>query len=77
MEAYAEEVLAHNLNETVELSPLVWLPIIQALAVANAVDLSHDVVNAASPNAYESSGYFFLNPMNLYSCLHSLPKLFV
>jgi len=54
MEAYAEEVLAHNLNETVELSPLVWLPIIQALAVANAVDLSHDVVNAASPNAYES-----------------------
>ena len=48
-----------NLLEFVELSPLAWIPLIPALALANSIDLSHDVVNAASANAADSSGYFY------------------
>jgi hypothetical protein len=45
--------------EIVDLSPLSWLPIIPAIALSNALDLTHGVINAESPNAAETSGYFF------------------
>jgi hypothetical protein len=61
VEYYFEKVFGHSLKELVELSPLVWVPIIPALALANAVDLSNGVVNADSANAAASSGYFFSN----------------
>uniref|UniRef100_A0A7S3PAG3 Uncharacterized protein n=1 Tax=Amphora coffeiformis TaxID=265554 RepID=A0A7S3PAG3_9STRA len=48
--------------ELVELSPLTWIYLIPVLALANSIDLSHDVINANSPNAFESSGFFFSTP---------------
>lgn len=48
-----------NLLEFVELTPLTWIPLMPALALENSVDLSHDVVNAVSANAADSSGYFY------------------
>lgn len=62
IETFVECAFAKNLLETVELSPLTWVYLIPALALANSVDLSHEVVNAASPNAAESAGYFFSTP---------------
>ena len=57
-----EERFSDLLFELVELSPLTWLPLVPALALANAVDLSHDVVNSSSPNALDSAGFFFSSP---------------
>lgn len=59
---YLANVFADNKLKVVELSPLSWLPIIPALALSNALDLAHDVVNVDSPNAAETSGYFFSTP---------------
>lgn len=58
VEKYIKGAFASNLQEIVELSPLTWIYIIPALALANSIDLSHDVINANSPNAFESSGFF-------------------
>lgn len=46
----------------IEISPAVWIPLIPSVALANALDLSHDVVNAESANAIASSGYFVSTP---------------
>jgi hypothetical protein len=62
IERYVEGAFSTNLLKTVELSPLTWLYLIPVLALANSVDLSHEVVNAASPNAAESAGFFFSTP---------------
>lgn len=64
-ERYVAASFAEKLLEFVELSPLTWIYLIPALALANSVDLMHDVVNAASPNAGESVGYFFSTPWAL------------
>ena len=69
IEKYIENSFATNLLELVELSPLTWIYLIPALALANSVDLSHDVVNSSSPNALESVGYFFSTPWVLYSSI--------
>jgi hypothetical protein len=53
---------AHNLRKIVNVSPMAWLYIIPALSLANAVDLSHDVINSSSPNSADSVGYFFSTP---------------
>jgi hypothetical protein len=62
IERYVECAFSTNLLKTVELSPLTWIYLIPVLALANSVDLSHDVVNVASPNAAESAGFFFTTP---------------
>ena len=62
VEDYISRAFATNLLELVELSPLTWVYMIPALALANSIDLSHEVVNAASPNAAASAGYFFSTP---------------
>jgi hypothetical protein len=62
IETYFAQVFSHNLEEIVELSPLTWLPLIPALSLGRSVDLSRNVVSAASPNAYESSGFFIASP---------------
>jgi len=62
VEQYIRNAFAENLLELVELSPLTWIYLIPALALANAIDLSHEVVNAASPNAADSAGFFFSTP---------------
>mmetsp|Transcript_19195 Transcript_19195/g.46327 ORF Transcript_19195/g.46327 Transcript_19195/m.46327 type:complete len:357 (+) Transcript_19195:1102-2172(+) len=46
----------------IEISPAVWIPLIPSIALSNALDLSHDVVNAQSANAVASSGYFVSTP---------------
>ena len=46
----------------IEISPAVWIPLIPSIALSNALDLSHDVVNAQSANAAASSGYFVSTP---------------
>lgn len=71
VEEYVQNAFARNLLELVELSPLTWIYLIPALALANSVDLSHDVVNSASPNALDTAGYFFSTPTAF------LPNLFV
>ena len=58
IEKYFAKVFGHNLEEIVELSPLTWLPLIPALSLGRSVDLSRDVISAASANAAESSGFF-------------------
>lgn len=69
VEKYIEASFAENLLETVELSPLTWIYLIPALALANSVDLSHEVINAASPNAADSAGFFFSTPWAIWpSC---------
>ena len=62
IETFIQSAFATNLLEMVKLSPLTWIYIIPGLALANAIDLSHDVVNAASPNAAESVGFFYSTP---------------
>lgn len=57
VETYVQGAFAENLLEMVELSPLTWIYLIPALALANSIDLSHGVVNAASPNAADSVGF--------------------
>lgn len=63
IEAYVEKILGRNLQEIVELSPLTWLPLIPVLSLGRSVDMSHDVVSAASPNAAESCGFFLGTPV--------------
>ena len=61
---------AQNLLEMVELSPLTWIYLIPALALANSIDLQHEVINAASPNAADSAGFFVSTPWAIIpSCL--------
>mmetsp|Transcript_3416 Transcript_3416/g.5698 ORF Transcript_3416/g.5698 Transcript_3416/m.5698 type:complete len:595 (-) Transcript_3416:490-2274(-) len=66
IEAYFEKIFGENLEETVELSPVTWLPLIPLIALENSVDLSRDVVSASSSNAFESCGYFFATPWVFY-----------
>lgn len=58
IEAYCEHVFGENLREMVELSPLTWLPLVPAVAVGRTVDMTNDVISAASANAAASSGCF-------------------
>ena len=58
IERYFEFIYAHQLEEMVELSPVVWLPLIPIIALLNAVDLSREIVSASSDNAALSSGCF-------------------
>jgi hypothetical protein len=62
IEKMVQASFAQNLYNLVELSPLTWIYLIPALSLANALDLSHDVINSASPNAADSVGYFFSTP---------------
>ena len=57
-----EGAFRESLMKLAEISPLSWVPLIPALALANSVDISHNVINAASPNAAETSGFFFSSP---------------
>lgn len=72
IEQYVQGAFAENLLEIVEFSPLTWIYLIPALALANSVDLSHDVVNSASPNAAESVGYFFSTPWVIWPSLFTV-----
>jgi len=69
IEDYFAQIFGHNLEEVVELSPVTWLPLIPLIAVDNSVDLSRDVVSAASSNAFDSAGYFYATPWVLYSTI--------
>lgn len=62
VESLVQASFAQNLYNLVKVSPLTWVYIIPFLALANGVDLSHDVINSASPNAAESVGFFFSEP---------------
>lgn len=66
IERYFEYIFGHNLEEIVEFSPVTWLPLIPLLAFLDAVDLSHDVVSAASANAFSTAGEFISTPLVLY-----------
>lgn len=69
VEKYFEQIFAHNLEEMVELSPLTWLPLIPLISVLDAVDLSNEVVSAASSNAAISCGCFVTSPWFFFSSL--------
>jgi hypothetical protein len=58
IEAFCEQSFGRNLREMVELSPLTWLPLVPAVAVGRAVDMTNDVISAASANAAASCGCF-------------------
>jgi len=66
IDAYFGKIFGENLEESVELSPITWLPLIPLIALENSVDLSRDVVSASSSNAFESCGYFFATPWVFY-----------
>ena len=66
IEEVIESSFAHNLRKMVKISPATWIYLIPALSLANAVDLSNDVINSSSPNAAESVGYFFSTPSALF-----------
>jgi len=66
IDAYFANIFGENLEESVELSPITWLPLIPLIALENSVDLSRDVVSASSSNAFESCGYFFATPWVFY-----------
>lgn len=77
IEKYVQGAFAENLLELVELSPLTWIYLIPALALANSVDLSHEVINAASPNAAESAGFFFSTPWAIWPSVFTVVLSFV
>ena len=77
IEKYTQGAFAKNLLKMVELSPLTWIYLIPALALADSVDLSHEVVNAASPNAVDSSGFFFSTPWALGPSAFTMVLCFV
>jgi hypothetical protein len=62
IENYFAKVSAHHLEDIVELSPLTWLPLIPLLSLGRSVDMSRDVISAASTNSFESCGYFLGTP---------------
>jgi hypothetical protein len=62
VESLIQASFAQKLYKLVKVSPLTWIYIIPALALANGIDLSHEVINSASPNAAESVGFFFSAP---------------
>ena len=62
LKSNVQGAFAENLRELVELKPCTWIYLIPALALANSIDLSHEVVNANSINAFESSGFFVSTP---------------
>jgi len=39
------------------------------IAISNSVDIRNHVVSASSSNAFDSCGYFFASPVNLYSTI--------
>ena len=53
----------------IEISPAVWIPLIPSIALSNALDLSHEVVNAQSANSVASSGYFVSTPWVFFPSL--------
>ena len=69
IEDYFAEIFGENLEEFVELSPVTWLPLIPLIAISNSVDIRNHVVSASSSNAFDSCGYFFASPVNLYSTI--------
>ena len=62
IEDYYAKIFATNLKEIVELSPLTWLPLIPCISLGRSIDMSRDIVSAASPNAAEACGYFLASP---------------
>ena len=62
IENYCEVIIGRDLKEFVELSPLVWLPLVPFLSLGHSVDASRDIVSAASENALESCGCFLESP---------------
>lgn len=62
IERYAGQTFGEDLDEIVELSPVTWLPLIPLFAIANSIDLSHDVVSAASHNGLITAGEFITSP---------------
>lgn len=69
IEEYFAEIFGEDLEEFVELSPVTWLPLIPLIAISNSVDIRNHVVSASSSNAFDSCGYFFESPLNLYSTI--------
>ncbi|CAJ1951754.1 unnamed protein product [Cylindrotheca closterium] len=68
---YLEQGFATCNLDLVEISPLSWVPLIPLIALANSVDLSHDVVNPAAGNSVETSGFFLSTPLFFF------PKLLI
>jgi len=69
IEDYFAEIFGQELKKKVELSPVTWIPLIPLIAIANSVDLTRDVVSAASSNAFDSCGFFYATPWVLYSAV--------
>lgn len=59
---YLENAFASCNLDLVEISPLSWIPLIPAIALANTVDLTHDVISPSAKNAFETCGYFLSTP---------------
>ena len=59
---YLQDVFASAQLDMVKVSPLTWLPLVPAIALANAVDMTHGVANPAAANAVASSGFFLTTP---------------
>ena len=68
---YLEHAFASANLDLVEISPLSWVPLIPIIALATAVDISHEVANPAAGNAVEACGYFLATPFFL------IPKLLI
>lgn len=62
IETYFGKIFGDSLEEIVELSPLTWLPLIPFLSLGRSVDMSRDIVSAASPNSSLSCGCFLGSP---------------
>jgi len=76
-ESYFERVMAKNLEELVELSPLIWLPLLPVIAFGASVDLDNGVISAASANSFEVAGAFLSTPDFIIPCLGFEVVLFV
>lgn len=63
IEDYFVKVFAKNLEEIVELSPLIWLPLVPFISIGRSVDVSKHIVSASAPNAFEACGDFLTNPV--------------
>jgi len=55
---YLQQAFATAQLDIVAISPLSWIPLIPAIALAGAVEIAHGVVTPAAPNVVQVAGFF-------------------
>lgn len=63
IEDYFVPIFGSRLEDLVEISPLIWIPMIPAISFDYSIDISHHVVSPTAGNAFQSCGAFLSDPI--------------